>query len=140
MSVTRCEEPSSTVSTIEPERTGDVQQCAFVGTEWTSADCFLICGGDSVDYDSYLKVIKDEGVLWEDGETEPWQNHPWDFGYSEIGVQEKISYTWDREAETCGCKIDDKDVEGTVFTDGDSGFFNEDSMIQCACEFDCHLS
>lgn len=139
-SVTKCEEPSSTVSTIEPERTGNVELCAFVGTEWASADCFIVCGGTNIEYDSFLKVIKDEDLLWEDNEIEPWQNHPWEFGYGEIGVQEKISYTWDREAETCGCKIDDRDVEGIVHMDGDSGFFNEDSMIQCACEFDCHLS
>ncbi|RYP53566.1 hypothetical protein DL768_001484 [Monosporascus sp. mg162] len=110
ITVTTCEEPSSTIFTAGP--TGEAKLCAFTGDTFADANCFFgICGGTRHDQFSYLIIPgpdnesrDDDTLLWEDTETDPTEHQPWEFAKDSIGIQEDFSFSWDN-AESCSCSV-----------------------------------
>lgn len=143
VTATSCLEPSSTIVTADPTPTGDPASCHFYGDFFADADCFLwICGGTRHDQRSSLALPdQDNKILWEDVETDPTLNQPWEFSENSIGIQESFSYSWDG-GENCACKVDGVDVAGNLMTliDGDDGFTYWSQTDICECFFDCHPS
>lgn len=142
-SVTRCNEPSTTLTTGEPERTGDPVKCEYIGSNFADADCFLgICGDTRHDSYSMLGLPDSEETLWEDDDTDPVQEDgPREFGEGEIGIQEAFTYIWDDDQD-CRCELDGDEIEGEIkeYVDGDDGFTYWSDEVICRCEFDCHPS
>ena len=143
ITATSCFEPSTTISEA-PGPTGEPQECVFQGSHFSDADCFLwICGSTRHDHNSmlYIPGEDDADVLWQDEDTEPTENRPWEFGEDSIGIQEAMAFSWDGDQD-CGCTVDGEDVEGelTIYEDGDDGFSYWSEEWVCACKFQCHPS
>lgn len=101
----------------------------------STADCFAVCG------QSLLTVSGDDKEpLWLDEEKRPSGEDAWTLGCGEIDVQESISFTWNTEDENCMCEIDGEEMEGELFKNEKGIFFEKGNLIQCLCEFDCHLT
>lgn len=142
VSITKCDSPAKTVSTIQPDRSGETRRCIFGASAWSDADCFFVCGSAKTGQESYLAFLDAEGMaeddMWKDQEQKPWEEGSWFFGNNEIGVQESIGYKWRPDEELCICDIDGKTVEGQLGGDGKSDWSSERSIRECICEFDCH--
>ncbi|RYO82104.1 hypothetical protein DL762_006791 [Monosporascus cannonballus] len=147
ITVTTCEEPSSTIFTAGP--TGEAKLCGFTGDTLADANCFLgICGRTRHDHFSNLIIPgpdnesgEDDTLLWEDTETDPTEHQPWEFAKDSIGIQEDFSFSWDN-GESCSCSVDGESVEAKfeVHRHGDGGFTYWGEQRICWCEFECHPS